>query len=228
MITALKNDRIEAVLVVEMSRLYRRTEELLDLIRLAEVTNLNHILATEEGSGCDLSTEVGIHNAVSSVNNAVYESRKMSDRLQRKFRAKAEQGQAHGGSRPYGYQTGGMELYEFPFCSIPTRELIPGEPAVIREAAARVIQGVPVTAIVKDLNRRGIPSASGRQWSHKSLTQVLTRKRLIGVRVHRGAEHPAAWPPILLLQEWEMVQAALRSSYRQRTRGRSYLLSRRM
>ena len=132
---------------------------------------------------------------------------------------------AHGGSRPYGYQTGGMRLYEFPFCTIPTRELIQGEPAVIREAAAKVIQGVPITAIVKDLNRRGIPSASGKQWSHKSLTQVLSRKRLIGIRVHRGVEHPAAWPPILLLEEWEMVQAALRSSYRRRNKGRTYLLT---
>jgi site-specific DNA recombinase len=225
MITALKNVGIEAVLVVEISRLYRRTEELLDLIELAEGTSLNYIIATEEGSGYDLSTGIGIHNAISSVNNAVYESRKMSDRLKRKFRAKAEQGQAHGGSRPYGYQTGGMELYNFPFCTIPSRELIQGEPAVIREAAARVIQGMPITAVVKDLNWRGIPSASGKQWSHKALTQVLTRKRLIGIRVHRGVEHPAAWPSILLLEEWEMVQAALRSSYRKRTQGRSYLLT---
>jgi site-specific DNA recombinase len=225
MITALKNDGIGAVLVVEMSRLYRRIEELLELIKLAEVSSLNYIIPTEEGDGYDLSTGIGIHNAVASVNNAVYESRKMSDRLKRKFRAKAEQGMAHGGSRPYGYQTGGMQLYEFPFCTIPTRELIQGEPAVIREAAARVIQGVPITAVVKDLNRRGIPSASGKQWSHKSLTQVLSRKRLIGIRVHRGVEHPAAWPPILLLEEWEMVQAALRSSYRSRPKGRAYLLT---
>ena len=225
MITALKNDGIEAVLVVEMSRLYRRIEELLELIKLAEVSSLNYIIPTEEGDGYDLSTGIGIRNAVASVNNAVYESRKMSDRLKRKFRAKAEQGMAHGGSRPYGYQTGGMELYEFPFCTIPTRELIQGEPAVIREAAARVIQGVPITAVVKDLNRRGIPSASGKQWSHKSLTQVLSQKRLIGIRVHRGVEHPAAWPPILLLEEWEMVQAALRSSYRSRPKGRTYLLT---
>ena len=179
MITALKNDGIEAVLVVEMSRLYRRIEELLELIKLAEVSNLNYIIPTEEGDGYDLSTGIGIHNAVASVNNAVYESRKMSDRLKRKFRARAEQGMAHGGSRPYGYQTGGMELYDFPFCTIPTRELIQGEPAVIREAATKVIQGIPITVVAKDLNRRGIPSASGKQWSHKSLTQVLSRKRLI-------------------------------------------------
>jgi site-specific DNA recombinase len=212
LITALKNDEIEAVLVVEMSRLYRCVEELLEILELAEVSSLNYIIATEEGDGYDLSSGIGIHNAVSSVNRAVYESRKMSDRLKRKFRARAQHGLAHGGSRPYGYEPGGMVIRE-------------DEAAVIREAATRVIQGVPITAVVKDLNWRDIPSASGKQWSHKSLTQVLTRKRLIGVRVHRGVEHPAAWSPILTLEEWEMVQAALRSSYRARIKARTYLLT---
>jgi hypothetical protein len=55
--------------------------------------------------------------------------------------------------------------------------------------------------------------------------QVLTRKRLIGIRTHKGVEYPAAWPPILLLEEWEMVQVALKASYRQREQGRSYLLT---
>jgi site-specific DNA recombinase len=212
LITALKNDGIEAVLVVEMSRLYRRIEELLDLIRLAETTSLNHIVVIEEGSGYDLSTGIGINDAVSSVNNAVYESRKMSDRLKRKFRARAKGGLAHGGSRPYGYETGGMIIRE-------------DEAQVIRRVTARVIRGTSIATIVKDLNDRGIPSASGKKWGHKSLKQVLTRRRLIGIRTHRGVEYPAAWPPILLLEEWEMVQAALRSAYRKRTFGRTYLLT---
>jgi len=212
LITALKSDGIEAVLVVEMSRLYRRIEELLELIKLAETTSLNHIVAIEEGSGYDLSTGIGIRNAVSSVSNAVYESRKMSDRLKRKFRARAKSGLAHGGSRPYGYETGGMVIRE-------------EEAQIIRQAAARIIQGTSVATIVKDLNDRGVPSASGKKWGHKSLKQVLTRKRLVGIRTHRGVEYPAAWPPILLLEEWEMVQVALWESYRKRTFGRTYLLT---
>ena len=44
MITALKNDGIEAVLVTEMTRLYRRLDELLDLMRLAKATSLKHII----------------------------------------------------------------------------------------------------------------------------------------------------------------------------------------
>jgi site-specific DNA recombinase len=211
MITALKNDGIEAVLVTEMTRLYRRLDELLELMRLAEKTSLQHIITIDE-TGYDLSTGQGIQNAVSAVNNAMLESRKISDRVSRKFRARAKSGLAHGGSRPYGYETGGMVIRE-------------DEAQVIRQVAARVIQGTPVTVISKELNERGIPSASGKKWGHKSLMQVLTRKRLIGIRTHNGVEYPAAWPPILMLEEWEMVQVALRGSYRRRTQGRTYLLT---
>jgi site-specific DNA recombinase len=210
MITALKNDGIEAVLVTEMTRLYRRLDELLELIRLAEKTSLKHIITIDE-TGYDLSTGQGIHNAVSAVNNAMLESRKISDRVSRKFRARAKSGLAHGGSRPYGYETGGMILREY-------------EAQIIRQVAARIIQGTPITKIAKDLNERGIPSASGKKWGHKSLAQVMTRKRLIGIRTHNGVEYPAAWPPILSTEEWEMVRLALKSSYRRRTY-RTYLLT---
>jgi site-specific DNA recombinase len=96
MITALMNDGIEAILVTEMTRLYRRLDELLDL---------KHIITIDE-TGYDLSTGQGIHNAVAAVNNAMLESGKISDRVSRKFRARAKSGLAHGGSRPYGYDTG--------------------------------------------------------------------------------------------------------------------------
>jgi DNA invertase Pin-like site-specific DNA recombinase len=126
-------------------------DELLELIKLAESTSLNHIIAIEEGGGYDLSTGQGIHNAVSSVNNAMYESRKMSDRIKRKFRARAKNGLAHGGSRPYGYEPGGM---------VVVRE---DEAKIIREVATRVTQGTPITVLARELNQRDIPSASGKQ-----------------------------------------------------------------
>lgn len=105
MITALKNDGFEAVLVTEMTRLYRRLDELQELMRLAERSSLIYIIAIDETS-YDLSTGQGIHNAVSAVNNAMMESRKISDRVRRKFRARAKSGLPHGGSRPLRVRDG--------------------------------------------------------------------------------------------------------------------------
>ena len=176
MITALKNNCVQAILATEMTRLYRRLDELQELMRLAEGTSLKHIVTIDE-AGYDLPTKQGIHHAISAVSNAMLEARKISDRVSRKFRARAKSGLAHGGSRPYGYETGGMVIRE-------------NEAQVIRQVAARVIQGTPITVIVMELNECGIPSASGKKWGHKALAQVLTRKRLIGIRTHRGVEYP--------------------------------------
>jgi Recombinase zinc beta ribbon domain len=86
-----------------MSRLYRKVEELLYVIHLAERTSFKHIIALDD-SGHDLSTSQGIHNAISAVNDAMLESRRSSDRMKRKLRARAESGTGHTGRRPYGYE----------------------------------------------------------------------------------------------------------------------------
>jgi site-specific DNA recombinase len=80
---AIESGSVEAVIVTEMTRLYRRLEELLDLIHLAERTNLKSI-ETTDGVGYRLNTGEGIHAAVAAINNAVLESRKISDRQPRR------------------------------------------------------------------------------------------------------------------------------------------------
>jgi cytosine/adenosine deaminase-related metal-dependent hydrolase len=58
-------------------------------MRLAEGTGLKHIVTIDE-AGYDLSTKQGIHHAISAVSNAKLESRKISDRVSRKVRARAK------------------------------------------------------------------------------------------------------------------------------------------
>jgi site-specific DNA recombinase len=145
-----------------MPRLYRRLEELLDLIYLAERSDLKRI-ATTEGLGYDLATGEGIHEAVSAVNSAVLEARNDSDRQKRKKRAQARAGRFNGGSRPYGYEADGVTLW-------------PGETAVIRELTRRILhlirtgvrapvrEGTPVLTLVHDeseANATGQASAVG-------------------------------------------------------------------
>jgi DNA invertase Pin-like site-specific DNA recombinase len=55
------------------------------------------MIQTTSDSGYDLATGVGIHNAVSAVNNAVLESRKISERTKRKKKAQAKAGVYSGG-----------------------------------------------------------------------------------------------------------------------------------
>jgi site-specific DNA recombinase len=99
---AIRANRVDVVLCTEVSRLYRRIDELIDLIKLADRTRLQRI-ETTDGFGYDLSTGEGIHNAISAVNNAQLESRKISDRSKRKKKVMARSGLFGGGQRPFGY-----------------------------------------------------------------------------------------------------------------------------
>jgi site-specific DNA recombinase len=215
LLTAIRTNRATAALITEMPRLYRRLDELLDLIKLAEQTKLKHIITMDE-AGYDLSTGQGIHNAVSAVNNAMLESRRTSDRMKRKIRAKARDGAGHGGRRPYGYELGWMALRE-------------DEAEVIRWMVKRVIAGETINGVVKQLNQQGITTATGKMWHHTLVRQILTRPRIAGIRSHNGSTYRGAFPAIITVGEWELLQLALAKLRRAHTggvqQGRRYLLT---
>lgn len=210
-----KAGKIETIIVTEMTRLYRRMEELLVLIKLAETTKLKKIAVTD-GTGYNLSTGEGIFNAVSAVNTAMLESRKISDRLKRKKKATAEAGKFHGGGRPYGYEADGVTIKE-------------PEAEVIREVARRLIGGEGMSDIVRDLNARNVPTANGFQWRLANIWRVVHNKRLIGIREHNGLEYPAVWMPIYSVETYRLIEAQLKSRRRSHygvTRGaRRYVLT---
>jgi site-specific DNA recombinase len=215
LLASIRSGAVEAVLVTEMPRLYRRLEELLELIRLAETTPLRHIEAVD-GGGYDLSTGEGIHNAVSAVNNAALESRKISDRQKRKKKVQARNGAFAGGARPYSYEVDGITVRE-------------AEAEVIRWAASELLAGRGLRSLVAELNRQGRKTAKGHQWRPLNLRRILMSKRIVGIRVHNGAEYPAAWPAILDPETWERLQLVLTAETRMvganRKGGRSYLLT---
>jgi site-specific DNA recombinase len=215
LLTAIRHDGIEAIVVTEMPRLYRRLEELLEVIKLAERTSLNHIITLDE-AGYDLSTGQGIHNAISAVNNAMLESRRSSDRQKRRIRAQAQKGMAHGGYRPFGYEQGGMVIKD-------------DEADAVRWMTREIIRGMGLNDVARGLNARGIPTVTGKAWDRKLVRRVLSRKRLAGIREHQGTEYPAAWSAIITLEEWELVQFAIHRRGRQfpggAQAGRTYLLT---
>src|SRR6266508_1513285 len=97
--------------ITEMPRLYRRIDELLHLLKLAETTQLQRI-ETTDGQYYDLSSGAGIHAAVIAVSTAALESRRISDRVKRIRKDMAEKGRPHGGSRAYGYDKTGLVVIE--------------------------------------------------------------------------------------------------------------------
>jgi site-specific DNA recombinase len=195
LLAAVRSGEVECIVITEMPRLYRRLEELLELMRLAETTALQRIDSTD-GNYYDLSTGMGVHNAVAAVNTAVLESRKTSDRMKRKRRAEAAAGKAHGGARPYGYEKGGMILDN-------------GEADIIRACAGRLLAGQSVLSVTRWLNAQGIQTAKGGVWHNRNLEQILTSRRIAGIRTHNGVEYPAQWPAIISVEDSDRLRLIL-------------------
>ncbi|MCX4976263.1 recombinase family protein [Streptomyces sp. NBC_00620] len=215
LLMAVKSGRVNNILITEVPRLYRRLEELLSLIRMAETTALRRIQTTD-GICYDLSTEEGVHAAINAVNNAMLEAARISKRVKRKQKKNAQQGKNHGGKRPYGYESDGKTLRE---C----------EAAIVRECAKRYISGETVSDIVRDLNARGVPSAQGLLWRTENLSRILLKKRYIGVREYNGVEYPAVWPAILTREQYDQMEARRTAAASRGTRkgkpARKYVLT---
>jgi site-specific DNA recombinase len=219
LLAAICADQVDVVLVTEMERLYRRMEELTHLIKLAESTSLRRIEKTD-GNGYDLSTGEGIHNAISAVNNAQLESRKISDRSRRKKGAQARAGYFSGGRRPFGYDyipavRDSQGNVVKPGRLVPNRR----EAAALRYAALRILNGATTRAVARDLNDRKIFTTMENLWRAHTLKRTLLSKYVLGIREHRytdpattqhiSREYSATWSAILQRQTWEQMHVIL-------------------
>jgi hypothetical protein len=120
-----------------------------------------------------------------------------------------------GGTRPYGYEA-------------DKRTIRPDEAEVIRDCATRVLAGDPLRAICTDLNRRGIESATGKQWSPQTLRRLLMSGRISGQRERHGEiVAKAEWPAIIKPAQTQQLRAKLGDPDRRTNRAaRRYLLAR--
>jgi DNA invertase Pin-like site-specific DNA recombinase len=188
LVAAIERGEVEVIVVTEMTRLYRRIEELLELIKMAEHTKLRGIFTTD-GIGYDLSTPEGVHAAIGAVNNAMLESARLSKRQKRKKKARAEQGRYLGGYRAYGYE--GALKDEAGTVLNRGRinvALIDREVEIYRDCVRRIIAGERAMTIMRDLNQRGVPSPDGKQWAAGNFKRLFMKKRYV---VFEAEDQPA-------------------------------------
>jgi DNA invertase Pin-like site-specific DNA recombinase len=94
---------VREIIVTEVPRLSRRTDEALELIRLSKTTPLRFVTTTD-GMVYDLRTPRGRKAFREAVSDAEFESAQTSSRQHRRSNMLAEAGAAHGGQRAYGYE----------------------------------------------------------------------------------------------------------------------------
>jgi site-specific DNA recombinase len=213
LLTAIRAGQVDAVLATETERLHRDSRELLDYIDACQPYDLPTY--TVRAGQLDLSTSSGRMVAKILAAKAEHEIEVMKDRMRAARVHKVGRGQWTGGRRPYGYAAGGGTV-------------VGAEAATFRWAAAQVLAGVSLNAVVAQLNKRGATTSTGRPWKPTELSRALVRPRNAGLMVHRGqVVGPAGWPPILDEGTWRGVCAVLADPGRRTntTVARRWLLS---
>jgi len=152
-----------------------------DLERLIELDIPIHSVAA---GPMDLSTASGRLNARLLTSVATFEGEIKSERQKASNLQRAQMGRAWWPRRPFGYEMDGG--------------LREAEAAALRRAYADLLQGVPISAIARSLNRDGHLTNRGKPWTQPSLRVVLANARNAAVRVYRGDEiGPAKWQAII-------------------------------
>lgn len=193
---AVRAGEIAHLWTVEQSRLTRREPEwfgfVSELVKvgITEIhTRRNGVVRTNEVVG-----------SIMAVLDA-YEVRKLRQRILDRMDTLAEEGRP-GGGPPFGYRAGvdaeGRK----------TREIVPEQAEIIRDAADRALAGWSLTSIAEDLHARGVRGAHGGKVKPATVRQWLTNASTAGKRMHRGKiVGKASWEPILDESTWQAIRA---------------------
>jgi DNA invertase Pin-like site-specific DNA recombinase len=197
--------RINAVIAWDPDRLHRRSRELERYIDLCEAHDVAN--QTVKAGMWDLTTPAGRMVARQLGAVASYESEHKSERLKSARIQHAKLGRHHGGIRCYGYAKDGITV-------------VAKEAAEIASACEKVAGGVSLRAIVRDMNARKVPTATGKTWTSQQLRQTLMSPRIAGHSTHKGViVGTAAWPGIVGDALWRNVEAILGNNARRTNHG---------
>ena len=207
LLDAVRGDLLDVILAWHPDRLHRSPVELEQFITLVERHGVS--VETVQAGVWDLSTPSGRLTARQLGAVARFESEHKSERVRSALEQNAGEGRSHG-RQTYGWRrvhdvdTGrGRDIIE------------PDEAGVIREMARRIVSGDSIRSIVADLNRRGVPSPSGKSWRPGMVRAVVRRERNVGLRVHHGKViGEGAWEPILDRGTYDQLIAVLNDPQR--------------
>jgi site-specific DNA recombinase len=206
MLEAVSEGKINTIVAWHPDRLHRQTRELVPFIDLVNTHGV-HVETVTAGI-YDLSTPSGRMNARIVGSVAEFESEHKAERIRRKLEENAAKGKHHGGVRPYGWRDDRVTIIE-------------EEAAVVREAAAMLLAGQSIKAIVRALNAAGHTTSTGKPWIDVSVRDMLMRPRNAGLRSYYGeVVGRGQWAPILTPEDFHQVEAILSNPMRRTTPGR--------
>lgn len=83
------------------------------------------------------------------------------------------------------------------------------EAVVVQEIFRRVNNREGIAEIMRDLNRRSIPTKSGKPWVYSSFKSLLSNERYTGVYIYKDVRIPGGIPQIISQSLFDSVQCLL-------------------
>lgn len=207
MLADIEAKKITAVIAWHPDRLHRRAAELERYISACESHGVENQTVT--AGMWDLSTPSGRMVARQLGAVAAYESEHKSERVKAARVQNAKLGKYHGGVRCYGYAKDGTTV-------------VSTEAAEIASACKAIAGGASLRSIVRDMNVRKVPTATGKVggWTSQQLRLTLMSPRIAGYSTHKGViVGTAAWPAIIGDATWRTVEAILSNPARRTNAG---------
>jgi DNA invertase Pin-like site-specific DNA recombinase len=207
MMTRLESGASGGVIVFDLERFARQP---LDGERLIKQADQGAVILDIDIS-YDLTTPSGKKTFRDALAAAAYYSDRLSVKVKRGKRLKANQGELNISTRPFGFEPGGLVPH-------------PIEGPVLREIVARFLAGESVRALVDDLNRRRITTTRGNQWTRSSLRATLRKPVNAGIVVYLGnAVGQLDGEPLIPRDDYDKVVAHLAARRPGRPPGEQYL-----
>jgi site-specific DNA recombinase len=207
----LESGACDGVIVYDLTRFSRKVLEGERLVDLAA----GGVRVWSLSGEYDLTTADGRRHFREAMVAAAGESDKTSERTRRGKLRRARRGKGNGGPRSYampGFVAApdGWEPGD-PRERVPD-EQVAAEREIVRECYRRLFAGEPLSELVADLNRRGVPTATGGRWARNAMRRTLCRAPLAGLTTYRG-------------EEWERMCALFEARRAGRPAGRVHVLS---
>jgi site-specific DNA recombinase len=162
-----REGEFSAVIAYSYSRLTRRPQEFNDIISVAEERGVRIITVASGEFDLNLASGRGVARTIAAWD--AVEAEQASERIKAAKAQRAERGEWHGGTPPFGYTSANTKLIENP-----------SESALVREAANRVLEGDSMSSIVADWNSKKITTRFGKHWRQTNLRAILTNRAMLG------------------------------------------------
>ena len=184
MLQAAEAGTIQRIVAMKLDRIARNVREFLATVDQLKAWHCDLVLVKES---FDTSTPHGRFALTMFAAMAELEASTITERVMSGKQQKASKGGFNGARIPYGYKYAGEKF-----------TVHPGKAKIVRGIFARFISCQPLLGIAAWLNDIGVPSPTGKKWSHQGVRHMLANSFYAGLAEWNETKGETATQPAIV------------------------------